>query len=229
VFCHTTVPDLGRSHFLETIPMNRVRCKPVQARLSPSPHHDFLEIQPVVEQRARFAFRHLPIVDREEAMAEAVAAAFVSFVRLKAKGKFPGTFPSTLAVFAILHVRSGRHVGGGSCSTDVSSFAAQRRRGFQLHLIASNLTGWDEHFIDSAAASVLDQVRFKLDWADFLKTLPLRHRRMVRALAQGHQANQVAEEFRVSPSRITQFRQHWQRRWRSFLGETTAAAEPATA
>ncbi len=208
--------------------MKRIRCKPVQSRLGPSPHHDFLEIQPVVERRARFAFRHLPFVEREEAMAEAVAAAFVSFVGLKARGKFPGAFPTTLAVFAVLHVRSGRHVGGGCRSADVSSFAAQRRRGFRLHLIASNLTGWDEHFIDSAATSVLDQVRFKLDWAAFLKTLPLRHRRMVRALAQGHAANQVAEEFHVSPSRITQLRQHWQRLWRAFLGETTAA-EPASA
>jgi hypothetical protein len=209
--------------------MHRVHCKPAFRRQSPSPHQDFLLMLPVVERRARFAFRHLPFVDREEAMAEAVAAAFVSFVSLKARGKFPCAFPGTLAVFAVMHVRSGRHVGGGSNSAEVSSFRVQRQQGFQLQLIASNLAGWDEHFLDSTAVPVPDQVRFKLDWTDFLRSLPRRHRRMIRSLAQGHLANQVAQEFQVSPSRITQLRQHWQRRWQEFLGETPAAVETASA
>ncbi len=209
--------------------MHRVRCKPALRRQSPSPHQDFLLILPVVERRARFAFRHLPVVDREEAMAEAVAAAFVSFVSLKARGKLPCSFPGALAVFAVMHVRSGRHVGGGCSSAEVSSFHVQRRCGFQLHLIASNLVGWDEHFLDSAAVPVPDQVSFKLDWSDFLRSLPRRHRRMIRSLAQGHLANQVAQEFQVSPSRITQLRKHWRRRWQEFLGEAPAAVEAATA
>ncbi len=200
--------------------MNRTRCSLSQLRNSSSPHRDFLLILPIVERRAQFAFRCLPSVDREEAIAEAVAAAFVSFVSLKARGRFPAAFPVILAAFAVLHVRNGRHVGGSCRSGEVTSFAAQRRHGFRLHLVAPALPDWDEHFLDDSATPVLDQVRFKLDWQAFLKSLPRRHRRMLRSLAQGHPANQVAEAFHVSPSRITQLRQQWQRQWLAFTGDS---------
>jgi hypothetical protein len=205
--------------------MNRTRCAPFQSRNASSPHRDFLLILPVVEKRAQFAFRFLPSVDCEEAIAEAVAAAFVSYVGLKARGKFPAAFPVVLALFAVKHVRNGRHVGGSCRSGEVTSFAAQRRHGFRLHLAASEFSAWNEHFVDNSATPVLDQVRFKLDWQAFLKSLPRRHRRMVRSLAQGHPANQVAEVFHVSPSRITQLRQQWQRQWLAFTGDS----RPSTA
>ena len=67
--------------------------------------------------------------------------------------------------------------------------------------------------------------RFKLDWQAFLKSLPRRHRRMVRSLAQGHPANQVAEAFQVSPSRITQLRQEWRRQWLAFMGDFDVSSD----
>jgi hypothetical protein len=208
--------------------MNPTRRAPSRFRESSSHHRDFLLILPVVEKRAQFAFRFLPSVDREEAIAEAVAAAFVSFVGLKARGKSPAAFPVVLALFAVLHVRNGRHVGGSCRSGEVTSYAAQRRHGFRLHLAASELSGWNEQFLDDSATPVLDQVRFKLDWQAFLKSLPRRHRRMVRSLAQGHPAHQVAEAFQVSPSRITQLRQQWQRQWLAFTGDSEVSSADST-
>jgi hypothetical protein len=104
--------------------MNRTRCAPSRIRESASSHRDFLLILPVVEKRAQFAFRFLPPVDREEAIAEAVAAASVSFVSLKARGKFPAAFPVVLASFAVLHVRNGRHVGGSCRRAASRNFAS---------------------------------------------------------------------------------------------------------
>ena len=61
-------------------------------------HDDFLPLRAKVEHHARIVFRHFPPSDREEAASEAVAAAFQSFLRLKARGKNPEKdFPSRMA------------------------------------------------------------------------------------------------------------------------------------
>src|SRR5262245_55433881 len=95
-------------------------------------HASFLTLQPVIEQHARIVFRHFCAADREEAIAEAVACAFESYLRLKARGKDPEQFPSQLAHYAVLHVKDGRHVGGRCSVRDVLSFKTQKRRGFQV-------------------------------------------------------------------------------------------------
>ena len=56
---------------------------------SVSLHADFLPLYPVIQRHARVVFRHLPAVEREEAIAEAVATGFASFVHLKERDKNP--------------------------------------------------------------------------------------------------------------------------------------------
>ena len=73
---------------------------------------EFLELLPRIERHARLVFRALPPVEREEAVTEAVAAAFVAFRRLRARGLDPAhDFPSLIASYAALHVKDGRQVG----------------------------------------------------------------------------------------------------------------------
>jgi hypothetical protein len=94
---------------------------------------EFLDLIPIVEWHVRFAFRGRPAADREEAAAEAVAAAYASYVGLKARGKDPvRDFPSALAAYAVLHVRAGRQMGGRNSTTDALSPLAQRKRGFRV-------------------------------------------------------------------------------------------------
>src|SRR5207247_1619424 len=50
-------------------------------------HAQFLTVLPVVQRHAGFVFRHLNPTDREEAIAESVAAAFVSMVGLGQRGR----------------------------------------------------------------------------------------------------------------------------------------------
>ena len=200
-----------------------------------SPHHDFLALAPVVERHARVAFRALGGAAREEAVAEAVAAAFAAHVALKARGRDPAAFPSMLASYSVLRVKDGRHVGGRRSSRDVLSRKAQRR-GFRVEpLPASTRASFDNLYAevhgqqkqdaleeclrDNTQTPVPNQVAFRLDFPAFLQTLTERDRQMALALAEGHLAKHVADQFGLTAGRVTQLRQQWQRQWLVFQGE----------
>jgi len=182
-----------------------------------SRHVDFLPVYPFIRRHACVEFRHLPPVEKEEAIAEAVAAGFVSFVRLKNRDKAPTSFPSAIAKFAVLHVKNGRRVGSTSSARDVYS----RRHGNPQRLNrgdgGSPGEHWDELLSDDSITPVLDQVAFRLDWPAFLSSLSWRHRQILDALAIGHSAKWVAHRFNLSQPRITQLRQQWRRQWLAFI------------
>jgi hypothetical protein len=191
-------------------------------------HIEFLVLLPVVERHAKFVFRGHP--DREEAVAEAVAASFESFLAIKARGKNPHDFPSSIAKYAVLHVKDDRHVGGTSSSTDVLSSKAQRRHGFRVMSLApaNRLSAYEERLRDDRRTPVPDQVAFRIDWPAFLKTLTERDRQMTHALAEERAAKEVAQRFRISNGRVTQLRQRWHRDWLVFHGDTSAENEEAS-
>jgi hypothetical protein len=183
-----------------------------------STHDDFLSLGPIIQRHARVVFRQLPALDREEAVAEALATGFVSFVRLKARGKNPFAFPSALATFAALHVKNGRRVGSRSYSRDAFSLSPHKRDGVaQMGLLQTE--DWSDALADDSITPILDQVCFRLDWAEFLKKQSPRHRQMIRLLALGHEGKWVARKFGLSPGRVTQLRKEWQRQWHAFAGE----------
>jgi hypothetical protein len=210
-------------------------------------HADFLSLVPVIEKQARIAFRDRNATDREEAVAEAVATAFTAYVRLKARGKDPvRDFPSSLASFAVLHVKDGRHVGGRSSSTDVLSCKARQLHGFKVDLLPTSGTpqacihpkrnsrcgsdALNDWLQENRRTPVPDQVAFRIDFPQFLRGLSLRDRELARFLGQGHTAMEAASRFKLSPGRITQLRQRWRRDWLLCQGEYVAAqvATPAT-
>jgi hypothetical protein len=205
------------------------------------PHAEFLQLYPLVERHAQFVFRGRPRAERDEAVAEAVAAAFASYVRLKARGKDPvHDFPWAVAIYATLHVKDGRHVGGRSSSQDALARKAQRRRAFSVEpLLVSTRTSheslyatvrgqreqdaFEERLRDNVQTPVPEQVAFRLDFPAFLRTLTERDRQLALALAAGQPAKEVAHRWGLSPGRITQLRQQWHREWRGFQGETPEA------
>jgi hypothetical protein len=207
----------------------------------PNPHDDFLALGPVIERHARIAFRNRSGQDQDEAVAEAIAAAFESYVRLKARGKDPvHEFPTIMATFAVLHVKTGRHVGGRSSSTDVLSRKAQHKWGFWVEpLPASPGTAFENLYAEvggqerqgayeerlwaNTQTPVLDQVCFRLDWPAFQSTLSRRDRELCLFLSLGHSAKEAARKFKLTPGRVTQLRQKWYHEWLAFQGETEAA------
>ena len=210
---------------------------------SKGPHADFLTLIPIVTRHARIVFRHRPAAEREEAVAEAVAAAFESYLALKARGQDPvRDFPSVMATFAVLHVKTGRHVGGHQSTTDVLSPQAQARHHFQVASLSRDTppSDWqrdglrpnrhvtnvyEERLQDNRQTPVPDQVAFRMDWPAFLQTLSERDRRMALALAEDRPASEVAVRFGLSRARVTQLRQQWCQEWRAFQEE--APANPA--
>lgn len=207
----------------------------------PHPHAEFLALYLVVERHARIVFRDRRADEREEAVAEAVAAAFEAYIGLKRRGKDPlRDFPSAVATFAALHVKDHRHVGGRSSSTDALSPKARQLRGFRLRSLPcvppagvagpcgaaggrDDREACEELLRDNTMTPVPDQVCFRLDWPAFLRTLSRRDRRLARFLALGHSGKDAARQFGISPARVTQLRRHWRDRWLAFQGEAPLA------
>ncbi len=203
----------------------------------PHEHDEFLALQPIVERHNQIVFRHLPAADREEAVAEAVAAAFASYVQLKARGRDAlKQFPTALAAYAALHVKDDRHVGGTCRGTDALSKKAQRRHGFRVQSLPLStrrsfeelssgvaaqrqLDAFEERLQDNTRTPVPDQAAFRIDFPLFLQGLTERDRRLAEYLALGYSAKQAADQFGLTPGRITQLRQEWCREWHAFHSE----------
>ena len=82
---------------------------------------------PAIQTHARCAFRHLDPEAREEAVEEAIANAFVAFVRLVELGKTEVAYPTVLAGYAVAQIQDGRRVGNRRNGRDVLSPYAQKR------------------------------------------------------------------------------------------------------
>ena len=208
-------------------------------------HDDFLALAPIVKRHAQITFRHLPQTEREEAIAEAVASAFVSFVSLKNQDRNPvHEFPTVMATFAVLHVKNDRHVGSKASSRDVLSKMAQRRHGFRVESLPvstrtsfeklhgspngrKQLDVFEEWLMDNTRTPVPDQVDFRIDFTFFLDSLTQRDRRLAHFLSLGHSGKQAADSFKLTPGRVTQLRQQWQREWRVMQGEGALFEEQA--
>jgi hypothetical protein len=200
------------------------------------PTTEFLDLLPIVERQVRFAFRGRPAVDREEAAAEAVAAAYASYVGLKARGKDPvRDFPSALAAYAVLHVKAGRMMGSGNSTTDALSPLAQRKRGFRVEPLPKSFgvardrlqstndrrrqDEFEDQLRDNTRSAVPDQAAFRIDFPEFLACLGSRDRTLARFLALGNSAQLAADQFGLSEGRVSQLRKRWREWWCEFQGE----------
>jgi DNA-directed RNA polymerase specialized sigma24 family protein len=192
-------------------------------------HHGFLEFLPAVRRHANISFRQLPHADREEAVAEAVAAAFINYASAQRRGKSHSINRSMLATFAVRHVRDGRHVGGSQDSRkDVMSRKAQRARGFSVlrlpsmdgHvfdcLSAPDQPVWKDHLLHDRRTPPPDQVAFRIDWSRFLAQQNDRTRRAIGLLAAGYRRSEVADTLGVTRPAITQRMDRVRRDWEKF-------------
>jgi hypothetical protein len=199
-------------------------------------HAAFLALIPTVEKHVRFAFRGRPEVDREEAAAEAVAAAYVSYVSLMARGKNPlRDFPSALVAYAVLRAKVGRQTGSPNSTTDALSPLAQRKRGFKVESLPTSSgiardclhstadlrhhDEFEERLRDNTRSPVHEQAAFRIDFPEFLAELGRRDRTLARFLALGHSGQVAAARFGMSEGRVSQLRRAWRERWCRGQGE----------
>ena len=179
---------------------------------------DFLAVLPAVRTHAQVCFRKLPRNDREEAVAEATACAFVSYCSLARRNRLNGVYPSTLATYAAHRVRNDRHVGGSQSSTDVLSPLAGRRRGFVVGSLTPSRgeDGWRAVAVEDGRVSPADQAAFNLDFRAWLDGFTGRDRRIINRLAAGEGTMAVADRFGLSPGRVSQLRHQFERSWTQF-------------
>ena len=188
----------------------------------------FMSVLPAVATHANIQFRRLSPERREDAVQEAIASACVSYRSLAAKGRPHAARPSTLATFAVNHVRNGRHVGGSQDpARDALSPAAQARHRFRTtgyDVYDRDTGGWRQLAVADRRDPVPDTAAFRIDFARWLRTLARRDQRIISALIGGDGTGAVAGRFGLSPARVSQLRRRYEQLWRAFHGEHARAA-----
>jgi hypothetical protein len=181
----------------------------------------FLRVLPAVQTHAKIHFRKLPAEQREEAIQETIAAAVVSYQKLASKGQLHVARPSTLATFAVLHVRNGRHVGGHQdAAGDVMSPIAHRRHDIILASVGDD--GCRGMLIADRKADIPNLAAFRIDFKHWYSSFSRRDRKIIAALASGERTKTVAERFGLSHGRVSQLRRRYERDWLLFQGEATS-------
>ena len=79
---------------------------------------------------------------------------------------------------------------------------------------------------DTRSLPVPKVVAFRVDFKDWLKSLPGRDRRIAK-YAIGHRTRDAASKFNVSDGRISQLRKEFFHNWRRFVGDEGDAAAAA--
>jgi hypothetical protein len=182
----------------------------------------FLELLPQIRIQARVAFGHEKPERREELVAEVLANSFVAFTHLMDRGLDDVIYPTPLAQYAIRQVRSGRKVGGSLNVNDVSSYYAQKAKGFTLESLDrfdQQNDEWKELLIEDRHAGPAEIAASRIDVGEWFKLLPKRTRQMAKTLASGETTKKAARKHGVSPGRISQMRRELMDNWRAFQSE----------
>jgi hypothetical protein len=200
-------------------------------------HAHFLAILPRIQLHADIHFRHLRCPgQREDAIQEVIALAWKWFLRISEQGKDVNEFVSTLATFAVRHVRAGRRLAGQERTKDVLSPTAQQKKGFTVEVLPScsrrsqenlygdphgqdHLDAFEERLRDNMQSPVADQVAFRIDYPNWLSQLGERNRRIAQDMTLDLGTQELASKHKVSPGRISQLRREFHADWVRFHGE----------
>lgn len=195
----------------------------------PAWHEQFVNhVLPTVQAIASIRFSSLPQVEQEEGLAEATATAMLAFVRLLRRGKDPVVFAGRLAKIAVLRVLAGRLAGSPDNSQDVLSRLARNRHGHHLQGFDSesrlNGADWESALVENARITPADLAASRIDFSEWLGRMKHRRRQIAETLAAGYRTEEVAELFRLSPSRVSQLRREFEMSWREFQRDAPVAA-----
>jgi hypothetical protein len=187
---------------------------------------------PAVDNAARFAFRRRRRQDREEALAEARAAAWSAWAGLLRRGKDPVEVGVTgIANNAVRNVRQGRRIGNPTCgrgARDVWHPRARRALGLRVvsfaELAGPQVGSWRDWLAEDNSISPADQAIFHLDYQTWLAGLPEKKRWVAELLALGHEGFVVARLIGIAQSRVSQLRGELEASWRQFQGGATPVA-----
>jgi len=192
--------------------------EPVCRKKSSAWHEGFLAMLPTIQRRASLAFRHLDKESREEAIADTVANALVAYVRLFKKGKVELAYPTVLAMYGVKQVKTGRKVGMKLNVRDIASEYCQLSKRISIKRLDRycHEEGWREILVEDPHAGPAETAASRIDVSEWFDRLPPRDRQIADSLAVGNSTGEVAQQFRLHPSRISQKRREYLRNWRRF-------------
>ena len=183
---------------------------------------EFVTLLPLIRQHAQMQFRELPFEAREEAVAETIAHAFVSYVGLLSQGKTDRIAATPLAKFATRRVRCGRRVGTRKNVNDVSSPLCQLKHRLALRRLDhfhEDTAEWKEILVEDRHTTPAEIAITRIDFRTWLAQLPSRLRDVAEVLATGETTSAASRLFGVSMARISQLRVELRNAWQAFQGE----------
>jgi hypothetical protein len=198
----------------------------------PDSHAAFLAMLPAIRRTAQISFRKVRPELRGELIEEVIANSFVAYARLVERGQADRALPSPLARFAIAQVRAGRRVGNRLRISDALTSYAQYRKQFSVEPLDQydeEEECWQQVLIEDKRATPADVAACRIDFAEWLRRLTARLRKIALALASGETTKAVAEMFNLSPARISQHREWLRRNWLAFQGEAEIGGRPQPA
>ncbi len=141
------------------------------------------------------------------------------------RGPEDAIYPTPLVQYAIKQVRDGRKVGSKLNVNDVSSEYAQRSKGFMLESLVrynQRKEEWKEVLVEDRHAGPAETAASRIDFSEWLRSLPRRSRRIAETLATGETTKKVVKRFCVSAGRISQLRRELKDAWEAFQEEAQA-------
>jgi hypothetical protein len=199
---------------------------------TPASHAVFVAMLPAIRRTAQITFRKIRPELRGELIEEVVANCYVAYARLIERGQADRALPSPLARFAIAQVRAGRRVGNRLRISDALSSCAQYRKQFfvePLDQYDEEEECWQQVLIEDKRATPAEVAACRIDFAEWLRRLTARLRKIALALASGETTKGVAEQFGLSPARISQLREWLKKNWEAFQSEAKIGGRPQPA
>jgi hypothetical protein len=189
----------------------------------------FETMLPAIRRTAQITFRKIRPELRDELIEEVIANCYVAYARLIERGQADRALPSPLARFAIAQVRAGRRVGNRLRISDALSSYAQYRKQFfvePLDHFDEEEDCWQQILIEDKRATPAQIAICRIDFAEWLRRLTARLRKIALALAAGETTKGAAEKFHLSPARVSQLRRWLKTNWDSFQGEAEVGGRP---
>jgi hypothetical protein len=213
--------DVVKSTTVKTVSHKQNSSKHTEAA-KPTWHAGYLRILPAIRRQALRRLWRLRGEARADALQEIIADTVVVFARLSELGKDDQVHPTAIVNFAVAKFHAGRRVGNKMNVRDLMSrYCQQQKRIVVERLNHFKETGdeWQEILVEDQHASPAEVAAIRIDFREWLKSLPLRTCQIARLLATGESTSNVAQMFAVSASRISQLRRSLRISWLSFVGE----------
>ena len=185
---------------------------------------------PAIRRSAQISFRKVRPELRGELIEEVVANCYVAYARLIERGQadrvchppWPALRLPRSAPGAVLGTACGSATRYHPTPSTSKQFFVE-----PLDQFDEEEDCWQQILIEDKRATPAEVAACRIDFAEWLRRLTARLRKIALALASGETTKGAAEKFGLSPARISQLREWLKKSWEAFQGEPVTASASA--